>query len=171
MLGLSLPFDILLRGVLLSVLALVWVMLVVRLIGLRSFSKMTAFDFVVTLAAGSLVATAASSSKWAAFGQALVAIGGLLSCQMLLAIVRKNAGFAKVLMENKPMLLMRDGVFLERNMRKTRVARSDIAAKLREANVLKLEDVRAVVLETTGDISVLHGEAIDSRILEGVDGN
>lgn len=41
-------------------------------------------------------------------------------------------------------------------------------AKLRENNVSRLEDVRAVVLETPGDISVLHGEALDDILLDGV---
>ena len=39
-------------------------------------------------------------------------------------------------------------------------------AKLREANALNFGQVRAVVLETTGDISVLHGEHLDPAILD-----
>ena len=40
-------------------------------------------------------------------------------------------------------------------------------AKLREANVLDISEVRAVVLETTGDISVLHGESCAETVMEG----
>lgn len=65
-------------------------------------------------------------------------------------------------------MLMRDGRFLEDAMRETRVARDYLVAKLREANVLDLARVRAVVLETTGDISVLHGEKLEAGLLEGV---
>ena len=51
------------------------------------------------------------------------------------------------------------------------MTRSDVLAKLREANVLAMTDVRAVVLETTGDISVLHGDAqVDDILLAGVRG-
>lgn len=46
---------------------------------------------------------------------------------------------------------------LHENLRRARVPETDLIAKLREANVLNLDQVRAVVLETTGDISVLHG--------------
>ena len=43
--------------------------------------------------------------------------------------------------------------------------------KLREANVLQLSQVKAVIFETTGDISVLHSEDqidIDAIIMEDV---
>ena len=46
-------------------------------------------------------------------------------------------------------------------------------AKLREANVFELSEVKAVVLETTGDISVLHSDSkkkIEDCLLEGVKG-
>jgi len=40
--------------------------------------------------------------------------------------------------------------------------------KLREANAVKMEDVQAVVLETTGDISVLHGDHLEPEVLDSV---
>lgn len=49
-------FDVLLRGALLAVIGLSWVVICVRVIGLRAFSKMTSFDFVTTVAIGSLLA-------------------------------------------------------------------------------------------------------------------
>lgn len=53
-------------------------------------------------------------------------------------------------------------------MRESRVARDDLLVKLREANVASLEKVQAVVLETTGDVTVLHGDALDENLLAGV---
>ena len=63
---------------------------------------------------------------------------------------------------------MRDGVFLEASMASSRVSRDDVLAKLRAANVLSLSEVRAVVLETTGDISVLHGDHLDDDLIRDV---
>ena len=57
---------------------------------------------------------------------------------------------------------------------RTRVTRDDILGKLREANVIDLSEVYAVVLESTGDISVLHGKdgkALDARLLKDVKGS
>jgi len=50
----------------------------------------------------------------------------------------------------------------------TRVAEDDPIAKLREANVFDFSQVRAVILETTGNISVLHGDKLQHRLLDGV---
>ena len=121
---------------------------------------MTAFDFVITLATGSLLATSAVSTSWPDFLQALVAISALMGLQVGLAIYRKSIGGIRNSLENTPVILVRDGVVREHVMARTRVSHDDVMAKLRSANVLAMQDVRAVVLETTGDISVLSGDRL-----------
>lgn len=59
------------------------------------------------------------------------------------------------------MLLMRRGRILHENMRRANVTENDLRSKLREANVTRREQVDAVVLETTGDMSVMHGDPGD----------
>ncbi|WP_026481184.1 DUF421 domain-containing protein [Ahrensia sp. 13_GOM-1096m] len=162
------PYDTIIRAVLLSILAIVWIILVVRIIGLRSFSKMTPFDFVVTVATGSLLAGASQASNWEAFLQPCVAISSLLGIQYSAARLRKVSAIFKSTVENQPVLLMRNGEILHDALKATRVAEEDVVAKLREANVLDFAQVRAVILETTGDISVLHGEQLQTQLLLGV---
>ncbi len=156
----------LVRGTLLGCVALVWVILLVRVIGTRALSKMTAFDFLVTLAAASLIATASAATTWTAFAQAMAAITTLLCVQFLLALARRYGAFRR-LIENEPRLLMRNGRFLDHAMRNARVSRADIIAKLREANITS-DSATAVVLETTGDIAVVTVPASDNHLLQGV---
>ncbi len=169
MMELTEPAAILMRGVVLAAGALIWVLVLVRFVGLRSFSKMTAFDFVATVAIGSLLASAATATGWSGLVQALIAIAALLAIQAGLAAWRKASPTARAIMGNTPALLMRDGEFIEDTMRRTRVARQDVLSKLRAANVRDLRDVRAVVLENTGDISVMHGGEIDPALLADLD--
>ena len=157
-----------LRGLVLGAIALMWVVLLVRILGLRSFSKMTNFDFVMTIALGSLIAGAAQASDWKAFAQAMVAMAGLFLVQATSARLRKTSDHVEDLMQNDPVFLMRDGKFCDDALTYTRVAKSDLIAKLREANVLDYGQVRAVVLETTGDVSVLHGDHLDETLIENV---
>ncbi|MEQ5870511.1 DUF421 domain-containing protein [Sagittula sp. NFXS13] len=161
--------DALLRGTLLAFIGLSWVVICVRVIGLRAFSKMTSFDFVTTIAIGSLLAGCVQATSWSTMLQAMIAITALLGIQYTLSRNRANHDDFEALIDNTPTLLMRDGEFLESALRRTRTSRGDIIAKLRAANVLQLGDVRAVVLEVTGDISVLHGETLESVLLEGVE--
>ena len=160
--------DLALRILVLGPLALVIVVVATRVVGLRSFSKMTAFDFVTTVAIGSLLAGAAAASKWPAFLQNTGAILVILAAQMALAILRRKSDTAQSAIANDPLLLMEDGEWCSEAMDTTRVSKADVWAKLREANVCDLSRVRAVVLEATGDISVLHADKLDDALLHDV---
>jgi len=139
---------------------------VIRLIGLRSLSKMSSFDFVVTVALGSIVGSVSSSSTSLANGA--IAFATLLVIKWALAALRRRTGVS-ALLDNEPLLLMDGQKMLGDHLDRAHVSRSDVLAKLREANVTSLDQVLAVVFETTGDISVLHGDdGLDQVLLEGV---
>lgn len=159
--------DTVLRGMILSAAAMIWLMILVRANGLRSFSKMTNFDFVMTIAVGSLLAGSIQSTTWLEFTQALSALAALFLVQYLISRLRNASDAFKSAIQNKPVVLMRDGAIIQEALVQTRVTRDDLIAKLREANVLDLSQVRAVILETTGDISVLHGDACAEELLKG----
>jgi uncharacterized membrane protein YcaP (DUF421 family) len=160
--------DVILRVLLLAPLALVWTLAATRVIGLRSFSKMTVFDFVITVAIGSLLANAAVASNWTGWFQSVLSIFVLLLTQAGLTLLRRRFDRVRNLIENEPLLLFSDGEWIEKNLARTRTSKGDIWAKMREANVLTLDEVRAVVLETTGDVSVLHGDTLSDVIMTEV---
>lgn len=163
------PYGPVVRGLLLTALAVLWTVVLVRIVGLRAFSKMTSFDFVTTVAAGSLIAQAGTRTDWMAFLQCLAAIAGVFAVQYALAELRQRSAGMRHLLRNQPILLMEDGEFLEEAMSASRVSRSSVLEKLRAANVTDFSEVRAVVLETTGNISVIHGDDLDRRLIEGVE--
>ena len=160
--------DLVARCFALAAMGIFWVVVLIRLNGLRSLSKMTNFDFVMTIALGSLLATAAGADSWQVFGQSLAAQAALFFVQWGTAKLRRSSDTIETEMQNAPVFLMRDGQFCEDALDTTRVAKSDVIAKLREANALDLDKVHAVVLETTGDVSVLHGDRLDERLIENV---
>ena len=141
----------------------------IRLNGLRTFSKMTSYDFAMTIGVGSILgATATNTSGNASYG--LLAIGLLVLFQRIFSLLRVFSAFENVI-SNDPICLVWKGELLKDNLRATRVTELDVYAKLREANALNLEQVQAVILETSGDIAVLHGEQrLDPVVLEGVQG-
>ncbi|WP_258571047.1 DUF421 domain-containing protein [Flavimaribacter sediminis] len=129
---------------------------------------MTNFDFIMTVAMGSLVAGGSQVTEWTDFLQVAIAMAALFAFQHIVARLRKASRTIEKVIQNEPILLMRNGVVLEEALRKSRVSEDDLFAKLREANVLRLSDVRAVVLETTGDVSVLHGKEMDKDLIRSV---
>ena len=152
--------------VLSALLMLLVVVGLIRLTGLRSLAKMSSFDFAVTVAIGSILGSVVASS--ASIADGALAIGSLLAVQWAIAQFRRRS-FGSRLVDNTPILLVRDGHFVEEALTATRVTRSDVYAKLRQANVHRMEAVIAVVLETTGDISVIHGEGpLDEELYDNV---
>ena len=133
-------------------------MLLTRTAGLRSFAKISGFDFAVTVAIGSLVATTLLTED-PPLVQAAAGLACLYGLQMAVAVLRQRMPTVRTLVENQPLLLMEGDRVLRDNLRAARMTESDLRAKLREANVLDPSEIRAVVMESTGDVSVLHGEA------------
>mgnify|MGYP006395776335 FL=1 len=162
-------YDLIARAGILTTVGILYVILLTRIVGLRSFSKMTNFDFVITVASGTVLAGMGRATDWQGFSQAAVVMFALFAVQFVIAKVRKKSETFEETIQNDPVLLMIDGRFCTEAMKKSRVSRSDIIAKLRESNTMSFDEVRAVVLETTGDISVMHGPNLDPAILEGVD--
>ncbi len=148
-------------------------LLLTRVAGLRSFAKLSGFDFAVTVAIGSLVATTIVAEDPPLL-QAAVGLVSLYALQMLVAILRQHSSLTRAAVENTPLLLMDGDRLLTENLRRARLTEADLRAKLREANVLDPSEIRAVVMESTGDVSVLHGDSdgptLDRGLLEGVEG-
>ena len=142
-----------------------------RLAGKRSFSKMSSFDFAMTVAIGSIIATTVLS-KSVSLLQGIVGLAAVYVLQILVAMVRRFKIVQKII-DNEPLLLMDGEEILHNNLRKARVTEADLRSKLREANVLELSQIRAVIFECTGDIAVLHTKDEDVKVedwlLKGVD--
>ncbi|REG86270.1 DUF421 domain-containing protein [Winogradskyella sediminis] len=138
-----------------------------RISGKRSFSKMSSFDFAMTVSIGSILATVIVS-KSVSLQYGILGLVVIYSLQMVVAAARRWTPI-RDMVDNTPTLLMKNGKLIEANLRKCKVTESDVKAKLREANVIQLSEVKAVVFESTGDISVLHGsddKTIDDWIMD-----
>ena len=148
-------------------------LLFTRLAGLRSFSKLSSFDFAITVAIGSVVATVILSED-PPLVQGIIGLASLFAIQSIVSVLRNRSGWVRRAVDNTPLLLMAGDEVIAENLREARMTRDDLRAKLREANVLRPDQIRAVVMESTGDVSVLHasadGPALDLDVLQNVKG-
>ncbi len=144
--------------------------LVLRVSGKRTLSKWNAFDFVVTIALGSTLATVLLS-KDVKLAEGLIAFLLLVGLQFLITWISVRSKFADSLFKSSPTLLFRRGEFLEDKLRTTRVTESEVLAAIRASGFASLHDVEAVVLETDGSFSVVERAQVKtSDALKDVDG-
>lgn len=132
------------------------IIFLVRVIGLRSLASMSGFDFATTVAIGAILG-ATTTSKELSLPQGVLALAVLLGLQYVMSLLRGRFSFADMV-DNRPLLLMEGPRIMYENLRRVHVAEEELFSKLRAANVFRLDEVRAVVMERTGSLTVLHGD-------------
>ena len=142
--------------------------LLTKLNGLRSFSKMSSFDFAMTVAIGALIGSTLAGEEPPLL-QGVAALASLFVLQYLLGLVRTR--FANsLLIDNQPLLLMDGATVLGENLKSLRLTRKDLYMNLRQAGVSSFDEVRMVVMESNGDMSVLlkKDQPLEPELLTGV---
>ena len=129
-----------------------------RISGKRTLSDMNAFDFVVTVALGSILATTILNST-VALAEGIAALVTLVALQALVAFFAARSQAVRKAVKSEPTLLVRHGTLLADAVRAARLSEAEILAAVRASGEADLAGVAAVVLETNGDLSVIPQRA------------
>jgi uncharacterized membrane protein YcaP (DUF421 family) len=143
------------RVVVVGALAYAALVLLLRVSGKRTLSKMNAFDLVVTVALGSTLATVILA-KDVALAEGVAAFALLIGLQFALTWLSVRSPTISRLVKAEPTLLVYQGRFLPDQLRRARVLEAEVRAAVREQGVAALADVEAVVLETDGTFAVVE---------------
>ena len=143
------------RVVVTGVVAYVSLLVLLRISGKRTLAKMNAFDFVVTVALGSTLASMLLS-KDTTIADGVAALAVLIGCQFTIAWGQVRSTWFRRAVKGQPALLFYNGEWLADAMARERVTRDEILAAMRSDGVPSERDVAAVVLETDGSVSVLR---------------
>lgn len=143
-----------------GVVAYAALVLVLRLSGPRTLAKMNAFDFVVTVALGSTLATVLLSRD-VALAEGLVAFGLLVGLQFAVTWLSVRSATVNRLVKSEPTLLLYRGDLLRSQMRRARVVEAEVVAAVRSQGAASFADIEAVVLETDGSLSVVRSGDVD----------
>ena len=135
-------------------------LLTVRLAGRRTITQLSAFDAVVTIALGSLVATTAVT-RTTSYAEGLTAMVTLLALQTGLATLRQRSDRVRRLVDFEPEVLVHQGApSLSRRPGSSQVTEEELWSRLRQKGV-RLTSGTLVILEPDGSMSVFHGRALD----------
>ncbi len=130
------------------------IILFIRLAGKRSTSQMNNFDWVVTVAMGTLAASC-MIQKNVTIAESLLAIGSLLALQWTVTKLIYHFPTVSHVVKAEPALLVSEGELLQGTLRRERVNQDEVFAAIRENGLSSLDEVRWVILETDATISVI----------------
>ncbi|WP_019507773.1 DUF421 domain-containing protein [Pleurocapsa sp. PCC 7319] len=143
-----------LETIITGIIAYVAIILVLRLSGKRTLAKWNSFDFVVTIALGSVFASVLLSTK-DAFGKGILGFALLVLLQYIITWISVRTSVIQKLIKSEPALLLYRGEMQHDVMKKERIAEGEVLAALRTSGVSAVEDADAVILETDGSFSVI----------------
>lgn len=149
-------WDALLRTAVMGVLAYASLVLLLRISGRRTLSKMNAFDLVVTVALGSTLASVLLDAK-ITLAQGTLAFALLIGMQFVVTWSSVRARWVRKVVTGEPALLLYRGAVLPDALRRARVTEDELRSAVRGAGVADLSQAKAVVLETDGSFSVVPG--------------
>lgn len=153
-------------------LAYLLLVVILRISGKRTLTKLNAFDLTVTVALGSTLATTLLS-KSVALAEGVLAFALLVFLQFAITWLSVRSSTVGHLVKSEPTLLLHRGQFLDRALRDQRVTREEVLAALRSQGAVDVASVGAVVLETDGSLSVMTGKtgpSVESGTLRNVVG-
>lgn len=140
---------------LVSLLYFISLIIILRISGKRTLSKMNAFDFVVTIALGSIFATIILDSSISLMS-GLTAIVSLIFYQYIITFLSVRFKKFKNITKSKPSLLYYNGQFFDDSLKKERIALDELKQAVRNSGFASIEDITAIVLETDGTLSVIE---------------
>jgi uncharacterized membrane protein YcaP (DUF421 family) len=142
------------RVVVRGIIAYAAVIAYIRVSGNRTLAKLRAFDFVVTIALGTMLASTILDRSLP-FIHGLAALALLILLQYVVAKLSTYSRALRNIVTNEAVLLYRRGEWQEKAMRKARVTKEEVEGAMRQSGHASPETAEAAWLEVNGDISVV----------------
>jgi uncharacterized membrane protein YcaP (DUF421 family) len=131
-----------------------FIFLLTRVVGRRELKALEPFDLVLLIVVGDLVQQGITQSDYSLTG--LVIAGGTMA---ILTVGASWLSFRfprlRPVLDGEPIVIVRDGEPIDRNLRRERVTLGEVEAEARLQQIDSLRKVRWAVLETSGKISFL----------------
>ncbi|MDT0356451.1 DUF421 domain-containing protein [Herbaspirillum huttiense F1] len=144
------PLEIIIRGTLIYLFLFVFFRFVLR----RDAGNVGVGDFllVVIIADASQNGMSGDSDT---VPDALLLVVTLMAWNYLIDIASYHSAALRKVLEPRPLILVKNGKLMRRNMRKEFVTTEEIEAKVRESNATSLNEIELMTRESDGEISVL----------------
>ncbi len=142
-------------------------LLLYKIIGQRLFMKMSGFDMLLVIVLGAIIGRAMMGHT-PTFAAGVLVMIVLVTLEFFFGTLSGHPRLGRMI-NNQPVLLIADGELLHDEMHRTHITILDINATLRGKGIHSRSEVAALILERTGDLSVLRrGTLIDAELIAEV---
>ncbi len=156
------------RTALVGVLAYMLLILLLRLSGKRTLSRMNSFDLIVNVSLGSILGAILLNPS-VSLAQGIAALVSLVALQFSVTWSSVRIPAVRRIVTGEPVMVMEEGVVLTQALLQARLTEDEIRAAIRSAGIADLGMVRAVVYETDGSLSIVRqGDTSEASSLKGV---
>jgi uncharacterized membrane protein YcaP (DUF421 family) len=132
-----------------------FLLLLFRIMGKRSLSESTTFDFVLLLIISEVTQQALVGQDYSLTG-ALILIVTLISIDLIFTLTKEKFPFFGKIAEGASLIIVDQGKPLKKRMEKCKVSEEDILESARTSFGLeKMEQIRYAIIEKDGTISII----------------
>lgn len=162
-------FEPIIRIIVVGTLAYLSLLILLRVSGQRTLTRMHAFDFVITIAIGSTFGRL-MTAKGVSLAESLTAFLVLIALQSIFSWIMVRSSKFAYWVTATPSLLYFRGQFLRKAMKKHRVTQDELLSVIRQNKMGSLQDVEAIVLESAGTFAVIQKDSSDYSAMSNLPG-
>ena len=136
-----------------SLVAAVVLFVLARLMGKKQISQLTFFDYTVGISIGSIAANMSVDQR-ISIKLGIISMLVWAMFPILLSIISTHSIIARRILDGTPTILIQKGMFIEKNLKKSKLTVNDLLEELRLKDVFNITDVEVATLETNGKLSI-----------------
>lgn len=125
-----------------------------RIMGRKEISQITFFNFVSTIALGSMGGTFVIS-KSVSIRNGIIAFVAWTLITLFVEFFTIKSRKARKVIAGEPVIVVKDGKIVEAALKKCRLDINSLSSLLRKKNIFSMADVDYAIFETDGQLSVL----------------
>jgi uncharacterized membrane protein YcaP (DUF421 family) len=145
--------DIAIRGIILYA----FVVFVLRAIGRRELSSLSAVDLVLLIVLGDAIQQGLTQDDYSVTG-AIIAVSTIAVMQLLTSYLSFRLPRFRILVEGDPIVVVQDGKPVHKNMRRLRITDDELAEEARGQGIPSLDRVQWAIAESSGTVSFIQDE-------------
>jgi uncharacterized membrane protein YcaP (DUF421 family) len=131
-----------------------FVLFVMRVVGRRELSSLSAVDLVLLIVLGDAIQQGLTQDDYSVTGS-VIAVSTIATLSVTTSYLGFRSKRARKVLEGLPLVLVDRGKVVQENLARERISEDELTEEMRQQQIGSLEDVQWGILETNGSISFI----------------